>query len=177
MCAISATVQHFLCSGDRGRSCAFSEDDTILKDLVYLEEEAVVGAGTPLERVRRAVWGMLYADDASIVSRSQQGLTRMTTNIVEVFGALGLTVSEKKTETLLMRAPEKQPKKGGSPPPLVIEAAGKKYAQTAQFRNLGGLVNEDGELTQEITHQSRAAWGCIRRFSRELFHRPSTMET
>ena len=53
-----------------------------------------------------------------------------------------------------MRAPEKQPKKGGSPPPpLVIEAAGQKYAQTAQFRYLGGLVNEDGELAQEINHR------------------------
>ena len=104
----------------------FSEDDTILKDLVYLEEEAGMGAGTPLERARRAVWGMLYADDAGVVSRSQEGLTRMmTTIIVEVFGEFGLTVSEKKTKTLLMRAPEKPPKKGGPPPPpLVIEAAG-----------------------------------------------------
>ena len=103
----------------------FSEDDKILKDLVYLEEEAGVGAGTPLERARRAVWGMLYADDAGVVSRSQEGLTRMMTTIVEVFGEFVLTVSEKKTETLLMRAPEKQPKKGGPPPPpLVIEAAG-----------------------------------------------------
>ena len=72
-----------------------------------------------------------------------------------------------------MRAPEKQPKKGGPPPPpLVIEAAGQKYAQTAQFRYLGGLVNKDGELTQEINHRSRAAWACIRRTSRELFDRP-----
>ena len=95
------------------------------------------------------------------------------TTIVEVFGAFGLTVSEKKTETLLMRVPEKQPKKGGSPPPpLVIEAAGQKYAQTAQFRYLDGLVNEDGELTQETNHRSKAAWACIRRFSRELFYRP-----
>ena len=47
-----------------------------------------------------------------------------------------------------------------------------KYAQTTQFRYLGGLVNEDGELTQEINHRSRAAWACIRRFSRELFDRP-----
>ena len=151
----------------------FSKADTILKDLVYLEEEAGVGAGTPLERAQRAVWGMLYADDAGVVSRSQEGLTRMMTLIVKVFGAFGLTVSEKKTETLLRRAPEKQPKKGGSPPPpLVIEAAGQKYAQTAQFRYLGSLVNEDGELTQEINPRSRAAWACIRRFSRELFDRP-----
>ena len=132
-----------------------------------------MGAETPLERARRAVWRMFYADDAGVVSRSQGGLARMMTTIVEVFGEFGLTVSEKKTETLLMRAPEKQPKKGGSPPPpLVIEAAGQKYAQTTQFRYLGGLVNEDGELTQEINHRSRAAWACIRRFSRELFDRP-----
>ena len=70
----------------------FSEDDTILKDLVYLKEEAEVGAGTPLERARRAVWGMLYADDAGVVSKSQEGLTRMMTTIVEVFGEFGLTV-------------------------------------------------------------------------------------
>ena len=75
-------------------------------------------------------------------------------------------------KTLLMRAPEKQPKKGGlPPPPLVIEAAGQKYAQTAQFRYLGGLVDEDGELMQEISNRRRAAWACIRRFSRELFDR------
>ena len=116
---------------------------------------------------------MPYADDAGVVSRSQEGLTRMMTLIMESFGAFGLTVSEKKTEYLLMRAPEKQPKKGGSPPPpLVIEATGQNCSQTAQFRYLGGLVNEDGELTQEINHRSRAAWACIGRFSRELFDRP-----
>ena len=85
----------------------FSEDDTILRDLVYLEEEAGVGAGTPLECARRAVWGMLYADDAGVVSRSQEGLTRMMTLIVEVSGAFGLTVLDLKAETLLMWAPEK----------------------------------------------------------------------
>ena len=117
----------FFAAAIEGVLVRFSEDDTILKDLVYLEEEAGVGAGTPLERARRAVWRMLYADDAGVVSRSQEGLTRMTTFIVEAFGAFGLTVSEKKTETVMMRAPEKKPKKGGSlPPPLVIEAAGQK---------------------------------------------------
>ena len=103
----------------------FSEDDIILKHLVHLEEDAGVGVETPLETARRAVWGMLYADDAGVVSRSQEGLTRMMTIIVRVFGAFGLTVSEKKPETPLMWAPEKQPKKGrSSPPPLVIEEAG-----------------------------------------------------
>ena len=30
-----------------------------------------------MDYVRRAVWGMLYADDACIVSRSQQGLAKI----------------------------------------------------------------------------------------------------
>ena len=90
----------------------FREDDTTLKDLVYLDEEAGVVTGTPLDRVRRAVWGMLYADDAGVVSRSQEGLTRMMITIVEVFGAFGLTVSEKKTETLLSGRRRNSQRKG-----------------------------------------------------------------
>ena len=76
----------------------FSEDDTILEDLVFLDEGSGSGPDeTLLDRVRRAVWGMLYVDHAGIVFRSPAGLARMMTVIVEVFGALGLTLSEKKT--------------------------------------------------------------------------------
>ena len=86
----------------------FSEDDTILENLVFLDEGSGGGPDeTLLDRVRRAVWGWLYADDAGIVFRSPAGLARMMTVIVEVLGAFGLTVSEKKTETFLMRVPEK----------------------------------------------------------------------
>ena len=79
----------------------FSEDDTILEDLVFLDEGRGDGPDeTLLDRVRRAVWGMMHADDAGIVSRSPAGLARVMAVIVEVFGAFGLTVSEKKMETL-----------------------------------------------------------------------------
>ncbi len=48
----------------------FSEDPEILADLVHLQEQpAKVGPETAMECVRRAVWGMLYADDACVVSR------------------------------------------------------------------------------------------------------------
>ena len=166
MYAISATVQQISAAAIEVGLVCFSEDDPIIKNLVYLEEETGARVGTPLERAQRAVWIMLYADDAGVVSRSQKGLTRKMTIMVEVFGIFDLTVWEKKTETLLTRAPKTLPEKGGSPrPPLVIEAAGEKYAPTAQFRYLGGLVNEDGELTQKINHRSKAALACIRRFS------------
>ena len=64
------------------------------------EQPAKVGPGTAMECIRRAVWGMLYADDVCIVSRSPQGLERMMATLVDVFGAFGLTVSEKKTKTM-----------------------------------------------------------------------------
>ena len=61
-------------------------------------------------------------------------------SIVELLREFGLTVSERNTETLLMRVKEKQP--APPPPPLSIEAAGQRYAQTAEFRYLGGLVKK-----------------------------------
>eukprot|EP00752_Nemacystus_decipiens_P003232 g2990.t1 len=114
---------------------------------------------------------MLYADDAGVGSKSAEGLARMMTIIVEVFREFGPTVSERKTLTLVMRVKEKQPPPL-PPPPLVIEAAGQRYAQTKEFRYLGGLVNEQGDLTREINHTSKAAWACFKRHKTELFDRP-----
>ena len=58
----------------------FSEDDTILENLVFLDEGNGDGSDeTLLDRVWRAVRGMLYADDAGIVSRSPAGLAKMMT--------------------------------------------------------------------------------------------------
>ena len=49
----------------------FSKDEAIVRDLVQLNDAGKVGAEEqePLACMRRAVWGMLYADDAGIVSR------------------------------------------------------------------------------------------------------------
>ena len=98
------------------------------------------------------------------------------TAIVEVFREFRLTVSEKKTETLLMRVKDDQPppRPPPPPPPLVIQAAGQRYAQITEFRYLGGLVNEHGDLTREINYRSKIAWVCFKRYARELFDRPGT---
>ena len=156
----------------------FSEDDTILENLVFLDEGSGGGPDeTLLDRVLRAVWGMLYADDAGIVSRSLAGLARMMTVIVEVFGAFGLTISEKKTETLLMRAPEKAQQPGETSTPhllaLEIAGAGQKYHQLHEFVYLGGLITEDADITRYINRRTKIAWGCFRKFSTEMFDRPS----
>ena len=64
----------------------FSEEAVILAELVHLKEPPTSMGPQPAMDyvVRRAVWGMLYADDACIVSRSPQGLTKMMEVIVEV---------------------------------------------------------------------------------------------
>ena len=49
------------------------------------------------------LWGMLYADNAAIVSRSSEGLERMTTVIVTVCSTFGLTVSKAKTEIMCLQ--------------------------------------------------------------------------
>ena len=149
----------------------FSEDKVIMENLVFLKKETETGGPTTiLDKVRRAMWAILCADDAGVVSMSADGLDRMMTINVEVFREFGLTVSEKKTEVLLMRVKEEP----GVPPhpPLIIEAAGQRYAQTAKFRYLGALLNEYGDLTQAINCNIKAAWACFSRYSRELFDRP-----
>ena len=73
--------------------------------------------------------GTMGSDDAGIVSKLAEGLAKMMTVIVTVFKAAGLTVSGKKTETMLLRTPDQAPRTS----PLVIEAAGQRYRQATQF--------------------------------------------
>ena len=84
--------------------------------------------------------GMLYADEAGFVSK--EGLARMMIVIVTVFEAVGLTVSDRKTETMLLRTPDQEP----CISPLVIEAAGLRYRQTTQLLYLGGLVDASADI-------------------------------
>ena len=56
-----------------------------IAELVHLKEPSTsMGPEPGMDYVRRAVWGMLYADDACIVSRSPQGLAKMMEVTVEI---------------------------------------------------------------------------------------------
>ena len=84
----------------------FSHDPAILAELVHLKEPSTsMGPEPALDYVRRAVWGLLYANDACIVSRSPQELAKMMEVIVQVCRAFALTMSAKKTETMCMPPP------------------------------------------------------------------------
>ena len=84
---------------------------------------------------------MLYADDTGIEYKS-----------------------EKKTDTML-----RTPDQASRTSPLVIEAAGQRYRQATQFLYLGGLVNASADIMPEIKRRVRLAWGCYKRFQRELY--------
>ena len=101
------------------------------------------------------LWGMLYADDACIVSRAPEGLEMMMTMIATVCSSFGLTVSETKTETMCLQA------KGGGKVSSTINAAGQVYKQTIEFVYLGGVIAADRDLSIEITSRVQRAWTCF----------------
>ena len=109
--------------------------------------------------------GMMYADDAGIVSRSAEGLAKMMTVIVTVFEAAGLTVSEKYTETKLLRTLNQVLPISL----LVVEAAGQRYMQTMRFLYLCGLIDANADIMPEIKRRIRLAWACHDRFKCELY--------
>ena len=102
-----AFVQRLLrCNTPRCTIERISKDADILADRIQMQEQpSKVGPETALECVRHAIWGMLHADDACIVSRSPHGLGQMIAVFVEVFGTFGLTISESKMETISMPIP------------------------------------------------------------------------
>ena len=119
-----------------------------------------MGPEPAMDYVRRAVWGMLYADDACIVSRSLQGLAKTMEVIVKVCRVFALTVSAKKMETMCM-SPSRTPRTM-----VRIEAAGLIYKQMQSFTYLGGAVTETPDMSVEIARRTRACWIRIRRYLR-----------
>ena len=102
----------------------FSQDPAILAELVRLKKPPKsMGPEPAMDYIRRAVWGMPYADDAYKVLRSLQRLAKMMKVIVEICLAFALTVSANKTETMCMPPPR-------TPRTMVqVEAAGQAFKQ------------------------------------------------
>ena len=119
------------------------------------EEKKGQGEATDGESVLATpLWGMLYADDAGIVSQSPEQMRKIMGVIVVVCTAFGLTVSEANTEIICLRAK-------GMPESTAIcnvKAAGQVYNQTNEFVYLGGNVNHNADLSIEVDWRIRNAW-------------------
>ena len=115
------------------------------------------------------LWGMLYADDAGVISQSREQLRKMVGLIVVVCAAFGLTVSEAKTEIMRLRA------KGMSESIAIfgVESTGQVYNQTNECIYLGGNVNHNADLSVEVDRRIRNACCSFRKYTLELYDRPS----
>ena len=156
-------------------SARFKADEGIVDALVHLRKKRGAGGrgrgeATAGESVLATpLWGMLYADDAGVVSRSPDQLRKMMEVIVVVCAAFGLTVSEAKTETICLCAkgmPESTAR-------FSIEAAGQVYNQANESVYLGGNVNRNADLSIEVDRCIRNTWCSFRKHTLELYDRPS----
>ena len=112
---------------------------------------------------------MLYANDSGVVSQSPEQLRKMMGVIVVVCAAFGLTVSEAKTEIICLRA-EGMLKFTAT---FSVEAAGQVYNQTNEFVYLGGNVNHNANLSNEVDRRIRDACCSFRKYTLGLYDRPS----
>ena len=86
----------------------FKADRGIMDALVHLRKQRGAGGRwevTAGESVLATpLWGMLYGDDAEVVSQSPEQFGKMMGVVVVVCAVFGLTVSEAKTEIMCLRA-------------------------------------------------------------------------
>ena len=154
-------------------STRFKADRGIMDALVHLRKkrgEGGRGEVTAGESVLATpLWGMLYADDAGVVSQSPEQPRKMMGVIVVVCAVFDLTLSEAKPEFMCLCAkgmPESTTTFG-------VEAAGQVYNQTNEFAYLGGNINHNADLSIVVARRVRNAWCSFRKYTRELYDRPS----
>ena len=89
--------------------------------------------------------------------------------MVVVCAAFGLTVSEAKTGIMCLRTK-------GMPEATAIfsvETPGEVLNQTNEFVYLGWNVNHNADLSIEVDRRIHNAWCSVRKYTLELYDRPS----
>ena len=151
----------------------FEADKDIMDALVSLRKKPGASRRTARDPApATSLWGMLYADDAAVVSQLPEQLRKMMVVIVTVCEAFGLTASEAKTEIRCLRTT-------GIPDAATtfsVGAAVQVYKQAHDFVYLGGNINHDADLSIEVDWRIRNAWCSFRKYSLELHDRPSPLE-
>ena len=139
-------------------STRFKSDKGIMDTLVHPRKKREAGGRgevTAGESVlATTLWGILYADDAGVVSQSPEQLRKMIGVIVVVCTAFDLTVSEAKTDIMCL-CEKGMPE---STTTFSKEVVGQMYNQTDEFVYLGGNVNHNADLSIEVDRRMHNAW-------------------
>ena len=150
----------------------FKVDKDIRDALVYLREKkwaegrGEATAGEPV--LATLLWGMLFADDAGVVSQSPEQPRKVMGVIMVVCAASGLTISEAKTEIMCLRT-KGRPESTAT---FSVKAAGQVYGQTNELEYLGGNLN-NADLSIEVNRRIRNAWCSFWKYTLELYDQPS----
>ena len=132
-------------------STRFKADKGIMDALVSLRKKRVAGGrggATAGESVLATpLWGMLYADDAGVVSQSPDQPKKIMRVTVVVCAAFGLTISEGKTEIMCSRTM-------GMPESTAIFSVQRQRARCTTRRT--SLHTSGGTLTTMPTCLSRS---------------------
>lgn len=150
-CSLMQSSQTTRCSSNESSRKARRE----LHELAKL----TVGGGVERRRRRRKksevqrMRGMLYANDAPIVSRSTERVETMMVVVVTGCSAIRLTVSEEKTEIMCM-----QTKCGGNFGEVHNKRRRRGIQKSIRFCVLGrGYHAADGDLSHQNTHRLHRA--------------------
>ena len=133
----------------------FAADTRVMEDMVMIGKAVAApkkrGKGGKTGTVvvdAQDLWGMLYADDAGIVSRSPESLEKMMSVIVHVAGLFGLTtVSEPKTEIMCILPKGMEECRSRSAP----------EARRTSRRTGSSTLDGPSPRTERWTRRSRAA--------------------
>ena len=153
----------------------FKADKDIMDALVHLRKKTPAGGRRKATAAETALatsfWSKLYTDDAGVVSQLPEQLRNRMDVVVVVCSAFSLTVSEARTEIMCLRTM-------GMPETTAIfsvAAAGQVHNQTNEFVHLGGTVNHNIDLFIEVDQRTRNAWCSFRKYTLELYIRPSAL--
>ena len=86
-----------------------------------------------------------------------------------ICAAFDLTLSEAKTETMCLRSKE-MPESNTI---VSVEVTGQAYNHTNEFVSLGRFINNKVNLSIEVDRRIRNAWCSFRKYTHELYDRPS----
>ena len=151
----------------------FKAGKDIMDALVHLRKKRGRGRGeatTGEPALTMLAWGMLYADDAGVVSQSPEELRKMMRVIVVVCAAFSLAVSEAKTKIMYLHT-KRMP---DSTAIFSVEGVSQVYNQTNEFVYLGGGgVNQNDDLSIDVDRRIHKAWCSFRKYTLKLYDQPS----
>ena len=128
-------------------------DHVIRESLADMEEHGIeIAYRMPdgrLQRLRGSerILALLYADDLVLISKSEEGMVEMVKRVEEATQRWGLTISVKKTKTLIANN-----KKACGPYQQVV-LRGEGVEQVNEFVYLGSLLDETGTCSKDIARR------------------------